>query len=65
MEFEQALAMHRQGRTDDAVRAYQQVSLLAKPTHLDALIHLGAIRLAEGKARRSREVAAPGRSGIA
>ena len=26
MEFEQALAMHRQGRTDDAVRAYQQVS---------------------------------------
>lgn len=49
MEFQQALALHRQGRTDEAARAYQQV-LLAKPTHLDALIHLGALRLAEGKA---------------
>ena len=55
MEFEQALAMHRQGRTDDAVRAYQQV-LLAKPTHLDALIHLGAIRLAEGKADEAEKL---------
>ncbi len=49
MEFEQALALHRQGRTGEAAHAYQQV-LLAKPTHLDALIHLGALRLAEGKA---------------
>ncbi len=49
MEFEQALALHRQGRTDEAARAYQRI-LLAKPTHLDALIHLGALRLAEGRA---------------
>ena len=49
MEFEQALALHRQGRTDEAARAYQRV-LLAKPTHLDAMIHLGVLRLAEGRA---------------
>ncbi len=49
MEFEQALALHRKGRTDEAASAYQRI-LLAKPTHLDALIHLGALRLAQGKA---------------
>ena len=48
MEFEQALALHRQGRTDEAARAYLRL-LQAKPTHLDALIHLGTLRLAEGK----------------
>lgn len=46
VEFQQALALHRQGCTNEAANAYQLV-LLAEPTHLDALIHLGAIRLSQ------------------
>jgi len=49
VEFQQALALHRQGRADEAARAYELV-LLAAPTHLDALIHLGALRLSQGRA---------------
>jgi tetratricopeptide (TPR) repeat protein len=48
VEFQQALALHRQGQTDAAGRAYEQV-LLAQPAHLDALIHLGALRLGQGR----------------
>jgi tetratricopeptide (TPR) repeat protein len=49
VEFQQALSLHRQGRTDEAARAYQQI-LAAEPAHLDALIHLGVLRLGEGHA---------------
>lgn len=49
VEFQQALALHRQGRTDEAARAYELI-LLAEPTHPDALIHLGALRLGQGHA---------------
>jgi len=34
---------------NEAARAYQLV-LLAEPTHVDALVHLGAIRLGQGRA---------------
>ncbi len=47
MEFQHALALHRHGRADEAAHAYKLV-LLAEPTHLDALIHLGALRLGQG-----------------
>ncbi|MGH9467189.1 MAG: tetratricopeptide repeat-containing sulfotransferase family protein [Terriglobales bacterium] len=49
MEFQWALALHRQGRTDEAARAYQLL-LLSEPAHLDALIHLGALHLGQGRA---------------
>jgi len=49
VEFQQALALHRQGRADEAARAYQLI-LSGEPTHLDALIHLGALRLGQGQA---------------
>ena len=49
VEFQQALALHRQGRADEAARAYELL-LLAEPTHLDALIHLGALRLGQARA---------------
>jgi len=49
VDFQQALALHRQGRMDEAAGAYQRV-LLAEPTHLDALIHLGVVRLSQGRA---------------
>lgn len=49
MEFQQALELHRQGRADEAARAYELV-LLAEPEHLDALIHLGVLRLGQGRA---------------
>jgi tetratricopeptide (TPR) repeat protein len=49
MEFQQALALHRQDRTEEAARAYELL-LQAEPAHLDALIHLGALRLGQGRA---------------
>src|SRR5580698_2724419 len=49
MEFEQAVALHRQGRAEEAAGAYERL-LLADPAHLDALIHLGALRLGQGRA---------------
>ncbi len=52
VEFQQALALHRQGRADEAARGYEMV-LLAEPTHLDALIHLGALRLSQGRAEEA------------
>ena len=65
MEFQQALALHRQGRTEEAARAYEHI-LQAEPTHLDALIHLGSLRLGEGRAEQAEALlrraatAAPG-----
>ena len=52
MDFQQALVLHRQGFMDEAAGAYQQV-LLAEPTHLDALIHLGVVRLGQGRAEEA------------
>jgi tetratricopeptide (TPR) repeat protein len=49
MEFERALALHRQGRAEEAAGAYEQL-LLAEPAHLDALVHLGVLRLGQGRA---------------
>jgi len=45
--FERALALHRQGRFEDAARGYESV-LAAEPAHVDALVHLGALRLGQG-----------------
>jgi tetratricopeptide (TPR) repeat protein len=55
MEFQHALALHRQGRTDEAARAYQGI-LLAEPTHLEALIHFGVLRLAQAKADEAEKL---------
>jgi tetratricopeptide (TPR) repeat protein len=49
MTFQEAATLHRQGRIDDAARAYEQI-LLADPTHLETLIYLGSLRLAQGDA---------------
>jgi tetratricopeptide (TPR) repeat protein len=50
--FQQALALHRQGRVDEAASAYEKL-LLAEPAHLDALVHLGALRLGQGRAEEA------------
>ncbi len=49
MDFQDALGLHRQGRTDDAALAYERL-LRAAPAHCDALIHLGVLRLSQGHA---------------
>ena len=46
--FQHALALHRQGNLEDAARNYESV-LAAEPTHVDALVHLGALRLGQGR----------------
>jgi tetratricopeptide (TPR) repeat protein len=45
--YQHALALHRQGKLEDAARNYESV-LAAEPTHVDALVHLGALRLGQG-----------------
>src|SRR5271157_2169411 len=45
--FQDALALHRQGRLEDAARAYQSV-LAAEPEHVEALLHFGVVRLGQG-----------------
>ncbi len=45
--FQDALALHRQGRFEDAARGYESV-LAEEPAHVDALVHLGALRLGQG-----------------
>jgi tetratricopeptide (TPR) repeat protein len=45
--FQDALALHRRGRLEDAARAYESV-LASDPEHVDALIHLGVLRLGQG-----------------
>ena len=64
VEFQQALALHRQGRTDDAARAYEQI-LLAEPAHLDALDPPRRASPWSGPGRRGGGVAAAGRGGVA
>ncbi|HUB11781.1 MAG TPA: sulfotransferase [Acetobacteraceae bacterium] len=49
MAFDQALALHRQGEIDAAALAYERL-LCSEPAHLDALVHLGALRLGQGRA---------------
>jgi tetratricopeptide (TPR) repeat protein len=50
--FQHALALHRQGMFEDAARGYQSV-LAAEPAHLDALVHLGVLRLGQGLPREA------------
>jgi protein O-GlcNAc transferase len=45
--FQDALALHRRGRLEDAAQAYESV-LASDPEHVDALIHLGVLRLGQG-----------------
>jgi len=45
--FQDSLELHRQGRLEDAARGYESV-LAAEPDHVDALVHLGVIRLGQG-----------------
>ena len=47
--FQQALALHREGQTEEAAHICEIV-LQAEPQHAEALVHLGAIRLAQGRA---------------
>ena len=48
MQFQHALALHRQGRVDEAAHGYEAL-LSADPTHLEALIHLGVLRLGQSR----------------
>jgi len=50
VDFQDALAFHRQGRTDSAAQAYEHL-LRTDPAHYDALIHFGALRLSQGRAQ--------------
>jgi hypothetical protein len=45
-QFQQALTLHRQGKMDEAARLYECL-LSTDPAHLDALIHLGVLRLGQ------------------
>lgn len=45
-QFQHALRLHREGRLDEAAGAYESL-LSADPAHLDALIHLGVLRLGQ------------------
>jgi tetratricopeptide (TPR) repeat protein len=61
--FQHALALHRQGKFEDAAEGYEAL-LAAAPGHLDALVHLGVVRLGQGRAaeaetlfRRATELA--------
>ncbi len=47
--FQDALALHRNGRLEDAARGYEAV-LAAEPAHVEALVHLGLVRLGQGLA---------------
>ncbi|MGH8318337.1 MAG: tetratricopeptide repeat-containing sulfotransferase family protein [Steroidobacteraceae bacterium] len=49
MDFQDALGLHRQGRTDEAALAYERL-LRTDPVHYGALIHLGVLRLSQGQA---------------
>lgn len=49
MDFQRALALHHEGRMDDAAGAYELI-LHTDPANLEALIHLGSLRLAQGRA---------------
>jgi len=49
VSFEQALAVHCEGRTEEAAQLCE-VLLQSEPAHAQALAHLGAVRLAQGRA---------------
>jgi tetratricopeptide (TPR) repeat protein len=46
--FQHALALHRQGKFEDAARGYE-AALAAAPAHVDALVHFGVLRLGQGR----------------
>lgn len=52
MEFQQALDHHLNGRLTEAAHGYEQI-LRADPAHLEALIHLGVLRLSQGHASQA------------
>ena len=47
--FEDSLTLHRLGKLEDAARGYETV-LADEPDHVDALVHLGVLRLEQGLA---------------
>ncbi len=47
--FEQGVRLHREGRIEEAAGAYERL-LRAEPGHVDALIHLGSLRLGQRRA---------------
>ena len=53
--FQRAVALHREGQFDEAACAYERV-LQAEPENLNALIHLGAIRLRQGRAAEAERL---------
>jgi len=53
--LEQALALHRQGRLDDAALGYEAV-LRAHPKHFDALHFLGRLRFRQGRLDESQKL---------
>jgi tetratricopeptide (TPR) repeat protein len=55
IEFQQACALHHQGRTAEAAEAYERILQVA-PSHLDTLIHLGVLRLAQGQAEPAEQL---------
>jgi tetratricopeptide (TPR) repeat protein len=46
--FEEARALHLQGRLEDAARLYAAL-LTAEPAHVAGLVHFGALRLSQGQ----------------
>ncbi len=46
--FQDSLELHRQGRLEDAARGYESL-LATEPDHVDALVHLGVLRLGQGR----------------
>jgi len=53
--FQHALALHHQGKLEDAARGYEAV-LAAEPMHVDALVHLGVLRLGQGLAAEAERL---------
>jgi tetratricopeptide (TPR) repeat protein len=46
--FQEALALHRQGRLEDAARLYEAL-IGSDPVHVDGLVHFGVLRLGQGR----------------
>jgi tetratricopeptide (TPR) repeat protein len=46
--FQDALALHRQGRFEDAGRLYEAL-IGSDPAHVDGLVHFGVLRLGQGR----------------
>jgi hypothetical protein len=62
--FQDAPVLLRRGRFEDAARGYQSIPG-AEPMHVDALVHLCALRLGQGLPAEARRVAKNGKNGLA